>query len=430
MQRIACICVLLCSIEWGFRGYESLWPALAVGLLATGFLIWPLHLRQDLPWKTVVCLLCLFLLRLLLTEPLVSSENPTIVEVVTRVSRPRYGICRLIVEQKGRKFQLYTPDLPWNPACKAPLGSSFRLERVRYREATFDRDPFSYGSYLRRKGLSGTIYAPVMGARVSKQSYFDSRWDPLLNSFGEREGFAILAATVLGESDLLHPSTEELFQIGGLSHLLVVSGFHVGVLFFFFTQLFSVLWKNSLTLCSYFPRQLAVPLLSLCFVLAYGCSIGLRPPVLRALLMLSCFVLARLSAREGALGSSLLLAFLVTQFVWPGSYLELGVQLSFGAIVAMTFCAQKLKPQTYWAKSIVFSLSAWATTSFILYQWFGEFSIYGAVTNLWFTPLFSIIGICFGGISFCLSLLVGPSILEPAVVSVEYLLWILRLFFI
>lgn len=143
-----------------------------------------------------------------------------------------------------------------------------------------------------------------------------------LEKIAGRELGGILSGMVLGGSSRLDEEARELFTANGIAHLLSVSGTHLLLLT---GLLVSVLrpvpppW-----------RQLLVAV-----VLAlYAGLCGLRPPVLRALLM--CVVL--LFGGNGAKRGRLLCLVAVLLLLWkPLWLLDVGFQLSFAAAAGLVW---------------------------------------------------------------------------------------------
>src|ERR1019366_6513888 len=101
---------------------------------------------------------------------------------------------------------------------------------------------------------------------------------------------AVLKAVLWGDRTSLDSDTIENFRKTGLYHLLVIAGLHVGLpalLVGAFLRLFP-------------PRRFSRSFLVLVFLLFYAFLVEQRAPTLRATIMISVYLLARLLAREHA----------------------------------------------------------------------------------------------------------------------------------
>lgn len=147
---------------------------------------------------------------------------------------------------------------------------------------------------------------------------------------------SLLTSSLLGTSDAL-PEVKEQFRATGLSHLLCVSGFHVAVL----CGIIAFLLRPLRLL----RRGLVVEnILLLLAVWFYAALTGLAPSALRASIMISCFIVARLLQRDASAFNSLAVAVAVMLFVNPWWVYAPGFQLSVAAVTGILIFADKFNP--------------------------------------------------------------------------------------
>jgi competence protein ComEC len=131
----------------------------------------------------------------------------------------------------------------------------------------------------------------------------------------------VLKAVLLGDRSALDSETIENFRKTGLYHLLVIAGLHVGLL---------VLLASGLV--GLFPLgERARCLMVLGFLIFYSLLVEQRAPTLRATLMISLYLLARLLYRNHSALNTIGLAALVLMAWRPAWLFESGFQLSFSA---------------------------------------------------------------------------------------------------
>lgn len=143
-----------------------------------------------------------------------------------------------------------------------------------------------------------------------------------------RDG-AVLKAVFLGDRSSLDSDTIDGFRKTGLYHLLVISGLHVGLLALLLALLLRVTplhetWRSALILV---------------FLLGYSFLVEQRAPTLRATLMISFYLLARILYRRHAALNAVGLAALVLLLYRPAWLFDSGFLLSFSAallIVGLT----------------------------------------------------------------------------------------------
>jgi competence protein ComEC len=146
---------------------------------------------------------------------------------------------------------------------------------------------------------------------------------------------AVLKALVIGERSGVSPEVRTAFTRSGVSHLLAISGLHIGIVA---TAAFVAFrWLLGL-----FPRLLmaggarkGAALLTLAPVCLYALLAGMSPSTQRALVMAVVFLLAFLFEREHDLMNTLALAALAILAVHPPALFSISFQLSFAAVVAI-----------------------------------------------------------------------------------------------
>jgi competence protein ComEC len=131
----------------------------------------------------------------------------------------------------------------------------------------------------------------------------------------------VLKAVLLGDRSSLDSETIENFRKTGLYHLLVIAGLHVGLL---------VLLASSLL--RMFPiGEPSRRLIVLALLLFYSILVEQRAPTLRATLMISLYLLARLLYRDHSALNTIGLAALILLLSRPAWLFDSGFQLSFSA---------------------------------------------------------------------------------------------------
>lgn len=337
----------------------------------------------------------------------------------------------------GRRFRLrcYLPET--EPPLQA--GDRVRVTVTFYLPDTlggFDRAAYqaSEGCYI------AGAYATDEEHNTVKFEVLDSKRDSLRflpqriarfcrtavqNALPEREA-GLLTGLLVGGSSNLTDTDKTAFRIAGLSHLVAVSGLHIGFLVGFCTLLFGKRWGT----------VVSIPL-----VLLFVPVAGATPSVVRAALMYLTtaggFLLRR---RSGGL-NALLMALVVLLIVNPYSIASVGLQLSFTSTLGLILFAGKLqhaleKPFTG-APKLVRKLLAVITSALsctvcatiftvpILLTSFGAVSVLSPISNLMTVGVTSL---CFvGGFVLCVAAAVCPA-LVPVIAKlvrplISYLLW-------
>ena len=281
-----------------------------------------------------------------------------------------------------------------------PLPGDLMLVRGRVMGVKGFRNP---GGFLKErwytfKGIASPVYAyrtvllKAHALPLFRQRILDlrARGVRLFSEDLGQEG-VVLSSLVLGFRQGMDWKTRSLFTDTGLGHLLAVSGFHMGVVFFFLYTCFLVsfrtltmVWEPS----PYFlPSRMAlIPTLALLFV--YLFLTGAHLSAVRAFVMIACWVVARFLDRERSLEGALAFAFILMVLWNPFYIMDIGFQLTFAAMLGVVLVVRAVKPLEGW-KAFVGGYVAMAlvvplfTLPFLLFH-FHRFSPYAPLANILF----------------------------------------------
>ena len=166
------------------------------------------------------------------------------------------------------------------------------------------------------------------GGLLDKLAVLNLRLRERILEVASGESGALLCGMLLGGSVGLSDEVREVFAANGLAHLLSVSGMHFALLAGFLLLVLRPLPIKA--------RKVRVFLL-LC---AYAVLCGLKPPVVRALCMSTVLLFGGSGAARGNL---LCLTVMVLLCFRPAWLLDVGFQLSFGAVGGLIWLYPKLK---------------------------------------------------------------------------------------
>ena len=203
---------------------------------------------------------------------------------------------------------------------------------------------FDWRAHLARQGvfLEGTLRGPQLLTRLSGRrgsavlARFDTlrlrlldQLDTLVPPEKSGDANAVLRAMLLGDRGFLSHRVAESFRHSGAYHVLVISGLHVGVLAVF---LFWLLRRSG-------AHEIVVTAVTITALVFYLLLVEDRPPIERAVWMVSLYLVARLLYREVRLANPLSLAALVVLFLHPAWLFDPSFQFSFGAVLMIGFFA-------------------------------------------------------------------------------------------
>lgn len=145
-------------------------------------------------------------------------------------------------------------------------------------------------------------------------------------------------ALALGDTRGLDGRDWDILRITGLTHLIAISGFHVGLVAGFGAVLARLAWWLAPALGRPWPRPQAAAAAALLAAAAYTALAGFALPTVRTLLMIAVLALARLSRRPSGAATSLSLALLAILLADPLAVLAPGFWLSFAGVAWLLWC--------------------------------------------------------------------------------------------
>ncbi|MBO4670696.1 MAG: ComEC/Rec2 family competence protein [Bacteroidales bacterium] len=214
---------------------------------------------------------------------------------------------------------------------------------------------------------------------------------------GEHSG-AIIKALLTGRRDALDAGTTAAFRRSGASHILALSGLHLGVIYLCLRRLLAPMGN-------YLPARILRSIVTVGLCGFYTLATGASPSIVRAFLFILIHEAGRYApGRRHAPISTLCTALTIQLLLRPDLISSAGFQLSYLAMLGITLLFPRLEawyPDTgrpdpmrkIW-KAAALSLSCQAFTAPAAWFHFRSFPPYFLITNLIALPLTEIIIIC------------------------------------
>lgn len=262
---------------------------------------------------------------------------------------------------------------------------------------------FDYASYMARRGiiyeqhlrdeewqLSSYMHTSLRNRAKNLQSDCVSS---LYKSGLSHEHASLLAALLWGYKANIPDNVRQYFSASGLSHVLAVSGLHIGIIA-------GLLWflLYPLRLFSFRRLQGVVTMLLLW---VYAFVTGLSPSVVRACIMATFVGIALLLNRRNTSLNALCGSAFIVLFAAPMQLFEIGFQLSYAAVAGILLFTPLLdtlrrnasnnKIVQYIFGSLSLSFSAQVATLPIAAHYFRYIPLWGWISNLLLLPLLPII---------------------------------------
>ena len=247
------------------------------------------------------------------------------------------------------------------------------------------------GMFLMQRQLSMPD-EPQTVTRVDRsKAYFAQQREKLLERFADNgidgDAYAVIAAMSLGDKSALTRDIKDAYSVSGASHVLALSGLHLGIIYMVFSLFLPLRRWPALS-------QLVIILMVWAFVFLVGMSVS----VVRSAIMLTMYGLLSIGNRD-KMSINALCFTAIAMLMWNPAWLfDVGFQMSFMAVLAIlmfvplfndVFSAEFLMEHR-WVRRIwglvAVSCSAQLGVAPLIAFYFGRFSTYFLLTNFIVVP--------------------------------------------
>lgn len=261
---------------------------------------------------------------------------------------------------------------------------------------------FNYARFMEKKGVmwqvslrSGDwIVIDTEAGSLKKYAItLRNRLLALLKHSGlESREFAVTAALLFGYTSDIDQELKNGYSVAGATHILSVSGMHVGVVYLFLELLLGFLnrkrWGVWLKCC-----------LLIFTIWFYALLTGMSPPVMRAAAMLSLIIAGKTFRRHPEPLNIIATSAFILLVYQPSLIQDIGFQFSYMAVAGLLFFYKPIYdcyvtsrhiPDKIWSVMAA-SIAAQLTTFPIALYYFHQFPNYFLLTNILVVPLSALI---------------------------------------
>lgn len=225
----------------------------------------------------------------------------------------------------------------------------------------------------------------------------------------EQPALGLMKALLLGRMDGIEPDVQEAFRTLGLSHILSISGLHIGLVAWLAYSLIRWLLLRIPDLALRIDVRKTAALMAMGPVLVYTGLAGGSPAITRSAIMVGVYLLAQLVDRFKDLLTALAVAAWAILLSSPAALFTPSFQLSFAATGAIIVLAprfpwspfrwpvhtenQQVSPEPVsqlWGLAITTLAATMGTAPIVVYH-FHRFPLLSLPANMIFTPVINLL---------------------------------------
>jgi len=339
----------------------------------------------------------------------IAFKNPEFITLILReklksndYSDRYFGLVKTISGKaySGKIIVNVQKDSIQNPLI---VGNSIKIQTIlKQNKPSKNPNQFDYSKYLADKQIYAQIYCQKKEILVSKTVqkdiwYYCAKLHSRIISNLEKSKFNtaemnVALALILGQQQEISQDIIQDYQYSGATHILSVSGLHVGFIMLFITFILRPIpntRKGSFL-------KLASILISLA---GFAIISGLSPSVLRSVVMFSFVAIGSHLRRNGNIYHTLLVSILLILLFEPYFLFDVGFQLSYIALffilwlnpILKNIYKPKYKIIVYIWEALTVSFAAQIGTLPLCLYYFHQFPGLFFVTNIIILPVLSFI---------------------------------------
>jgi len=287
------------------------------------------------------------------------------------------------------------------PPHKVSAGQSWQFfVKLKAPNGTLNPGGFDYEKWLFARHIGATGYirqsneAKLLSTQASWRSFSvvrQSLLDLLTQQKISADSLALVKALTLGDRSALSMSQWQVLAQSGTTHLMAISGLHIGLVAGMIYWLTFHCWLQVPPHRYYSAPQVAA-VCSFIAALSYAALAGFSVPTQRALVMVSVFMLTILLRRHVKSLDVFAIAFLVVLLVDPMAVLSVGFYLSFLAVFCIIYVLSgRLGRGNRWLSSLKLHVVVGLGLLPVLLFFFQQASFISPIANLVAIPIVSFV---------------------------------------
>ncbi len=402
--------IVLGELLYGVLSFKAWFAATVVSLLLT-LLAWKHCILQSV----MIFITCMLFGGSLVSVELdkaympVPDKDMTYSAVVTSqpVVSGKVIRCDLMIADVNHPVKVKASIYRDERADKLRVGDGIKAVSLLEKPSGYADSDFDYGRYLLYHGYVATTFiyidewskavvdltrlSLIQRTRIAALVFRDRLLRRYTDMGFSGQSYAVLAAMTLGDKSSLSDRLKEDYSVSGASHILALSGLHLGIIYAILSLIFlRRRW------------QIASQVLILLAIWTYVFIVGMSASVVRSAVMITVYSFVSLLNRNKMSLNTLAVAAVVILIVNPLYLYDVGFQMSFAAVFfiilfyrpvlnLMPGCVMGIPVIRQIWQMMSVSLAAQIGVAPLIAFYFGRFSCYFLLTNIIVVPAATII---------------------------------------
>ncbi|MEY5044884.1 MAG: hypothetical protein RL713_109 [Bacteroidota bacterium] len=270
-------------------------------------------------------------------------------------------------------------------------------------QTLYNPGSFNFAAFVQQNGFSYTLFLNNTKDWVKlkhQENRFLStlhhirKWiiNTLQSHFNNPIEAGLTEALLIGYKEDLDPQLQEQYTLTGVSHIIAVSGMHLGLIFSLLASLFNLIPKRRIA--RYLGFSIILP-----FLWVFALISGASASVLRSVTVFSIVLWGNVLLKKSGSINALLGSAFILLAIRPSYISDIGFQLSYAAVLSILIYEPLISKWIYaknkllkhvWSMVAITLAAQILTTPFVLFH-FKQFPLLFLITNMVAVPLSNLI---------------------------------------
>ncbi len=343
-----------------------------------------LYKNSDIKNKTYIGLLVIFLVSIIVVNFRNRNVQSSYVSLEGKITQDFIGNENKFIFSDGylNNYLIYSQEKP-------EIGDKVRIKgEVQLPSKKMNPYDFNYKNYLKARGIDYIVYCDSM--KYMGKSYFDKvranfrEHVERATSYLQKNNQRIVMSILLANTDYMEEMTRNGFREAGLSHVLAVSGLHIGIILYVVDMLLKFARVSKI------KRRIIAIVLTLIYIYLIYFPVG----AMRSLLMFILLFMSFLNRKKYKPKDGLTVSAIITLLINPYAIYSPSFILSYLSVLGIILFASAIKAKlgsVYFRSSIAVTLAVSVMTIPLSIYYFNSYSVLGIISNIVILPIYTLV---------------------------------------